>query len=454
MSLNSILSIARSALLTHQQAVDTASHNIANASTEGYSRQRLELSAADPLRTAQGTIGRGVTSDGVRRARDQFLDASYRQESSLLGRFDTTRQLVAGLEDVLGEPGEAGLAVGLDSLLDAFSDLANDPSNLAARTVVRENAAALTHAFRSTADRLAGVGLDVIQRMRDDLANVNALARDIAGLNQQIISAAHGHSAPDLEDRRDMLIDQLSSLIDVQVVPHERGTVGIVAGGALLVDGAQHGVLELRALASGGQGIGVAGSGGPVALSGGSLKALSDLTTATIPGLQRKLDQFARAVVTEVNAIHRSGRTAAGETGVDFFDPAGVTAHGMQLSDAVRQSTANIVTGGSGAAGDGALALQIAQLRSTAVGTAEGQTLAEYFNAMVASVGVLGRSAEVSATSQDALLANIAAQRSSVTDVSIDEEMVALIKSQQAFAAASKIVLAADDMIQSVLDMV
>ena len=109
MSLNSILSIARSALAMQQRSVDVTSHNIANAGTEGYRRQRLELSAEDPLRTAQGTVGRGVTADGVTRARDQFLDASYRQESSLLGRFDTTNQLLSGVETIFDDSNADGL---------------------------------------------------------------------------------------------------------------------------------------------------------------------------------------------------------------------------------------------------------------------------------------------------------------------------------------------------------
>ena len=143
MSLNSILSIARSALAMQQRSVDVTSHNIANAGTEGYRRQRLELSAEDPLRTAQGTIGRGVTADGVTRARDQFLDTSFRQESRLLGRFDTTNQLLSGVETIFDDSNGNGLGSGLDALLAAFGDLANDPSSASARGLVVQSAQAL-----------------------------------------------------------------------------------------------------------------------------------------------------------------------------------------------------------------------------------------------------------------------------------------------------------------------
>lgn len=454
MSLSSILSIARSALAMQQRSVDVTSHNIANASTEGYRRQRLELSAEDPLRTPQGTIGRGVTADGVTRARDQFLDTSFRQESGLLGRFDTASQLLSGVESIFDESGESGLGAGLDALLAAFGDLANDPSSAAARGLVVQSAQALTQQFHSTADRLASVGTDVLQRMQSAVGDVNDLGAQIADLNRQITAAAKGKSAPDLEDRRDLLIDRLSQMIDVQVVERTDHSVAVVTGGALLVDGAQHSALEVRSLAAGGMGVGVKGTGAPIGLSSGSLKGLSDLSSSTLPGIQKQLDQFAASVVAEVNAVHRTGTTMAGSSGTDFFDPAGTTASSIAVAAPLRQSVANIATGTTGSPGDGSVALKLAQLRTTAVESAGGETLGEFFGGVVTSIGVLTRAAEQGATSQDALVANVQSQRSSATEVSIDEEMVSLIKGQQAFQAASKIVNAADEMMQSILDMV
>ncbi len=454
MSINSILSIARSALTMYQRSVDVASHNIANASTEGYRRQRLELTELDPLRTPQGTIGRGVTSDGIQRARDTFLDASYRQESGLQGRFDTTHQLLSGVESIFDESNGGGLGAGLDALLGAFSDLANDPSSTTARSLVVQSAQSLTQQFQSAADRLATINSDVLQRMQSAVSDVNNYGAQIADLNRQIVAAAKGVSAPDLEDKRDLLIDRLSQLVDVQVIEHADHGAAVVAGGALLVDGAQHGNLEVRSLAGGGYGLGSADSQSLIRLSSGSLKGLSDLSASTLPGIQRQLDQFASAVVQEVNAVHRAGTTTGGATGVDFFDPAGLTASSISVAPPIRQSVANIATGTTGSPGDGSIALRLAQLRSTPAQSAGGQTLGEFYGGVVTSVAVLTRAAEQGSSSQEALVANVQAQRSSATEVSIDEEMVSLIKGQQAFAAASKIVNAADEMMQSILDMV
>lgn len=454
MSLSSLLSIARSALAIQQRSVDVASHNIANASTEGYSRQRLETTPADPLRTPQGTVGRGVTSEGIQRARDQFLDASFRQESGLQGRYDTMKGLLGDVEGIVDTGAQDGLAVGLDDLLNAFSDLSNDPTSGVARAQVREAAQALVTRFHATADRLASVNQDVLARMRDATSEVNAYAAQIADLNRQITAASKGVSAPDLEDRRDQLIDKLSQLVDVRVIPHANRSVTVLAGGALVADGAQHTDLEVRSLAAGGYGVGVARTGAPVQIHGGRLRALSDLSATTIPGIQRQVDGFAAAVANEVNAAHRTGTTAAGAGGTNFFDPTGLTASGIALAPAVAQSVDAIAAGTTGSPGDGSVALRLAGLRTTGVASANGQTLGTMFGGVVTSVAVLARAAERGAASQATMVANVQAQRSSVSDVSIDEEMVSLIQGQQAFAAASKIVNAADEMMQSILDMV
>jgi flagellar hook-associated protein 1 len=454
MSLNSILSIARSALAMQQRSVDVTSHNIANASTEGYRRQRLELTEMTPLLTPDGTIGRGVTSEGISRARDQFLDRRFRQESGLFGRFDTTREMLSGVESSFDESGDSGLGAGLDGLLAAFGDLANDPSSVTARSLVLQSAQSLAQQFHAASDRLAQAGTDVLQRMQSAVSDINNYGVQIADLNRQIVAAAKGVSAPDLEDKRDLLIDKLSQLVDIQVVDHPNHSVTVVAGGALLVDAGQHNDLEVQSLATGGLGVATASSHAPINITSGTLKGLSDLSTSTLPAIQKQLDQFAASVVQEVNAIHRGGTTTGGATGVDFFDAKGVTASGFDVSTAVKQSVSNIATGATGAPGDASVALQLAQLRTTPVASTGGQTLGEFYGGVVNSVAVLSRAAQQGSTSQDALVANVQAQRSSATEVSIDEEMVSLIKGQQAFAAASKIVNAADEMMQSILDMV
>ncbi len=194
---------------------------------------------------------------------------------------------------------------------------------------------------------------------------MNDLAARVADLNQQILAygGASG-SAPDLADQRDLIVDQLSSIVGVRVLAREDGTIGVIAGDTMLVDGANAQTLSVRALGGGGYGVFTAG-GIVVDPKSGSLKALTDLTTITLPGIQRRLDQLAEALVTTVNAIHRAGTTGTGATGVDFFDPAGITAQSISLSAAV-EASGDAIAAGTGASGDGSVARQIAGLATAA----------------------------------------------------------------------------------------
>ena len=204
-----------------QRSVDVTSHNIANAGDRGVSppASRADRDGAAPD-AGQGTVGRGVTAEGISRARDQFLDTSFRQESGLLGRFNTTNQLLSGVESIFDESNGDGLGAGLDALLSAFGDLANDPSSASARSLVVQSAQSLTRSSTPSSDRVASVNADLLERMQGEVSDVNNIGAQIADLNRQIVSAAKGVSAPDLEDQRDLLIDKLSQMVDVQVVEH------------------------------------------------------------------------------------------------------------------------------------------------------------------------------------------------------------------------------------------
>src|ERR687890_1097606 len=140
MSIGSILSVARTALNYQQAVIQTAGHNIANAETEGYSRQRVDAQASTPQFFTYGTIGTGVEIDDIRRARDALLDVSYRREASGYSSASLREELLSSVEEVLGEPSEDGLAAGMDAFWSSWSELSSQPSSAAARSVVQQSA--------------------------------------------------------------------------------------------------------------------------------------------------------------------------------------------------------------------------------------------------------------------------------------------------------------------------
>lgn len=454
MSLASLLSIARSAMFAQQSAMSVTAHNVANAQTPGYSRQRIELSAATPQFTPQGPVGRGVTEVGIQRVRNTFFDTRYRSESGLLGNSATMGDFLGQVEAAINEPSADGLAASLDGLFGSFANLANNPASSTSRSLVQQAGRRFAQQLRQLDATVHQVADGAFTQMRDQVRQVNELTRQIGDLNGQVLASAGANgSSPDLQDRRDLLVDQLSSLVGVRVLDRADGTIGVAAGDTMLVDGANSQTIAVNPLVGGGFSL-ITTGGGAVDPKSGSLKALCELTTTTLPGIQAQLDTLARTLVTTVNAIHRSGFTLNGSTNTDFFDPTGVTAQTIALAPAVLASGDAIAAAGIAAPGDGTIAQQLAALSTTGVAALGGRSFREFY---IELSGVVGSS--VSGASQDAsahlaMVDQADTLRSSVSGVSVDEEMVALISQQQAYTAAARIVNVANEMMQSVLQMI
>jgi flagellar hook-associated protein 1 FlgK len=453
MSLNSILSIARSALLTHQKAQEVTGHNISNAYTEGYTRQRLRIQAAPPLVTSWGTVGRGVVEQGVERIRDRYLDATYRAEAGSLGRSDTLRTLLAGIESIFGEPSESGLAAALDAFFSAFAELANDPSSLAARTLVQSAGRRLARQFNLVAGGIAEAQSKALAQLRGTVDEVNSLARRIAQLNVEILAGAGiAQSAPDLADQRDQLLDRLSQLATVRVLHNDNGTLSVVAGDTMLVEGGMSRSIAVQAAGSGFQLI--TDGNTPFAAGGGQLDGLLEFLNVRAGDLSARLDQLAAALVSEVNALHQTGVTPGGASGTNFFDPAGTTALTIALDPAIAASALAVAAGNTAAPGDNSVALAISQLRGTGIAALGGASAGEYLADLVSYLGNSVRDLDAEATVARSLVAAAEMQRQSVSGVSLDEELTALMVHQQAYTAAARVVSVANEMMDDLLHMV
>jgi flagellar hook-associated protein 1 len=461
MSVN-LLGIARTAVQVHEKAVSTAGHNISNAQTEGYTRRRVTLQANTPLSTPLGSFGTGVRTTTVERIRSQWLDESYRNESSGAHGFALRRDMLAQVEGILGEPSESGLAAAMDAFWSGWSDLANNPTSDAARAAVRQRGAHVAGMLNGFAERIQGLRENGRTRLDAGVRDVNSLASQIADLNRQIVaSEVTGHTAGDLRDARDRAIDSLSKLGPVRTLENADGSTQVLLGTTTLVDGVD--AKQLR----------VAGDGSPasplrveerresrgveVEIRGGELGEMLRLLHDDLPALRGRLDTLADALVRGVNAIHESGDPA----GPPFFDPAGLDAGSIRLSTAVRAS-ALAVRAGTDGPGDNRIALRLASLRTDpaeAVGPGGtlllgGRSFASYYGGLVTDLGL-----DVGAAGRDASVADVLARqaelrRDEVGGVSIDEEMVQMIRHQQAYTAAARLVNVADEMIKTVLQMV
>lgn len=461
----SILSTARSALVANQYASQVAAHNISNATTEGYSRQRAELVPSMSVAMPYGRLGTGVLVDDVVRARDALLDTAVRRESSAAAEFRSRYELLAMVEGALGEPGDTGLGAAIDAFWASWSDLAADPAaaNGGTRTVIQASGRALAERFRHLTGVIDQTRDFATGQIREAVAELNELARAVADVNGRIVAAeAGGDTAPDLRDERDRLIDRMAGLAGVQVVERQDGTVGVHLHGINIVDGIRAIAIEAR-FAGNAWTLHAAG-GSTLAVPGGRIGALLDVVNNELPALQNGLDLLARAIVTSVNDLHAAGTNPRGDTGVlffdDFGDPALVTARNIALSAEVAGDARAIAAGTGSATGEyqpGAndIALALAQLRDTAETVyLGGRTFGDYYAGWISELGLAVGAAEDAATVHQTLLANAEARRSAVSGVQTDEELIQLLQFHSAYSAAARVVATADEMLQSLLSMV
>ena len=461
------MSKARTAMSANQTAIDVVAHNISNAATPGYSRQRADMVAATPLITPNGVIGRGVEIYNVARLRDSMLDVTYRAETSGSAFHQRQGMLLGQVESLHGDLGSPGLGSALGQFWSSWSDLANDPGSVSARTLVRASADEVIAQFNRITNGLDQIAAGADQRLRADIAQINQLSAHAAALNKRIVqSEAGGITAGDLRDARDLAIDQIAQLAQVQVVERSNGSVGVSINGTNVVDGdfatalvldTTGGVYGLRT-----------GNGTTVRSPGGALGATINVINTELPQARAELDALARELAIAVNTVHGTGMNAAGQTNVLFFDdfggnPATITARNLALSAAVAADT-NAIAAGTPAtdpitgnpvygAGRNDVANLMAQLRDTPNGALGNLSIGGAYAGSVSRVGGKVRAAVDNQAVHTTLAGSADTARSSVSGVNIDEEMVNLIRFQNAYQAAARLVSTADEMMQTILDM-
>jgi flagellar hook-associated protein 1 len=385
---------AYSGLQAAQVGIDTTTHNIANANTEGYSRQRVELQTRYPFMSPFGPLGSGVEITGISRARDQFLDDRVRGSYSAASAASTRSGLLERTEAAMHEP-DQGLTQALGDVWSAFEDLALNPSDNAARL----DALART---RALADRVQGIGQawdqlasDATSQVSVKVTQVNDTLDEIAKLNRQIQDATAFSGQPnDLLDRRDVLIDQLSKSIGARSEVQPNGTVRVTLAGIGLVDGDR-----VHHAAYAGSPTHALSVDGVPATPGGEIAGITTWLTGDLPNQKARLDQFAVELATAFNTQHAAGTTGPATPGgpllsYNALNPSGSLA--VTLSDPALLA----VSGSPFAANSGANAQAMADLRSTLSAGGGTQTLDSSVRGLVTDLGSLTQSQLRSADSQ------------------------------------------------------
>lgn len=439
-----------------QVTMDVAGSNITQASTEGYSRRRVETSATSGVTApalwsrADGVQGQ-VQVDTVRRLSDALLDARVRREHGTQAYLDVRVASLSRVETGVGEPGDTGLNSALASLRTAFADLANHPGVPATRSQVLARASDVAQAFAAQTRNVTVEEGDQRAALLAAVTEANTIAHDLGEVNRRIaVGTLADADTGSLMDQRDQLALRLASLVGAQAVPRADGGLDVRIGDEPLVVGANASRLSITSgvTATGGS------DGGPVTLAvhdgatsrpvtpgSGVVAGITELLDVTLPRHRAGLDVAAEQLAAEVNALTTSGYDAQGRPGLALFtvEPGRAAATlSVAVTDPSRVTAAS-VPGGSL---DGSLALALARTTGTE----------QTYQRLVGELGTASASAGRLAATQKVLTAQVDASREQLSGVNLDEETVTMVQAQRSYEAASRLISTLDSLMDTLIN--
>lgn len=495
---------AATGLYASQAAMAVATNNISNANTDGYSRKTITQSAIGPAAVyiSSASTGSGTAVTSVSRERDALIDAQYWAENSVATAWETKSSALGELEDVLADISSDD---GFDSIMSEFTsaleDVSTDPDSTDARTCLQQAGEAVCDYLNSMATSLNDMRAGFNDDVKMTVSAINSYSEQIAALNQQIQQVqVAGTDASDLEDQRDLLIDKLSSLINVEVTETSTGTsvtgeevatLVISIDGGTLVNGGSYRTLacqeivDATSVQNGMYEVVWNDTQSAVTPESGQLGALLELRDGTgeagaykgVVYYMNQLDSYARTLAEAFNegtasySGHADGYDSSGDTGICFFTYDGVdsatlesnsdgysaiTAANISLSYEVQSDVANIAASSSTDTtetenNENILALIELCDSDEVFGNC---SLADYLTSMTATLGTAAAYATTQSERHDEILCSVNTRRASVSSVSTSEETTNLVLYQEAFAASSKAISMWQEVYETMLDMV
>lgn len=446
------ISVAQSGLMAQKMAMEVLSMNIANANDPTYKRQRLTLQENLPLAQSQDAgslgsliVGGGVRTGSIERVRDALIENRLRLATSSSAESDYMQNKLSQIESTLSEPSDTGLLADLDQFWASWNAVATTPTSQPIRSALIEDASALCSRIQYTYQQIANAQDDLNLATRNEVDRINQISEEIAKINEEITYSADGQAAANrILDRRDALVLELSKIVSVS--QHGEGSDNFVLsiGGHVLVQGIEYNTVTSAENGGGQETLYWENGGDEVVVQGGKLKAIYDLNGTLIPDYLSQLDNFASSLVTEVNTLHAGGQTLDGTPAGNFFVD-GSTAANIALDPSIIGHPELVAASATDGVSDGDVALNIANLQNKQL--AGGLSINEIYRALVGTVGGAAASADQQAQAQNLSLQQFTAQQQSVSGVSLDEEMANMIKFQQAYNAAARMLTAMDEML-------
>ncbi len=480
-----LLNIGKSGLSAAKQSMSTTSHNIANANTDGYSRQEVRMKNGITLSEGDYVVGTGVDIQSIRRSHDDLIEKKL-NVATANHKYNEERALQLGhVEEIFNEVNSDGLNKVLNRFFNSFRELSNQPENETVRNIVRENAKIVTEDFHRITESLDQVRASMNRKISLQVQDANSLAKTVAKLNKEIaVLEVGGGEANDLQDQRDNAVRTLAEMFTVSTYSDEQGryVVNIEGLGSLVAGEVAQ---ELRAGSSVKPGDSSADKGNVEIffasrpsksitdqIKTGSIGSLIKTRDDELSALEKQVDELAHGLVLSTNAVHRRGfanfqvptdaqgnpvpnAAARPVTGLDFFkEPLDVkrAAEYIDLSDVVKEDANNIATAlEANKPGDNRIALAISKLQHEKVLGEGTTTFEEQYLKSVGQVGLLSGKSKIDTEQSSGILAQAKSFKERLAGVSLDEEAANMVRYQNAYEASAKVIKASDEMFRAVL---
>lgn len=323
------IELGKRSIMAHTDAISTAGHNISNANTEGYSRQRVQLKEFDPLYRPDlerperaGMIGQGIDVQSITRIRDEMLDQRITAQQNQESYWDTRSKYYTMIEQIYNEPDEVSVRSNMDKFWESWQELSVNPESQAARQAVVTRGESLSDSIKSKWENLMGVGSLINSDIDSTVKQINSYANQIAAVNSEIVrSRGIGDNPNDLLDRRDLLVDKLSKLANITTDRRDPDEFMVHLDGKVLVQGGVARNFDLVSLTdnNGYEKLVWADTREDASVSGGTLGALIELRDVDVRNEIQSLNTMTMNFSDLVNDVHRNAYGANNVTGLDFF---------------------------------------------------------------------------------------------------------------------------------------
>jgi flagellar hook-associated protein 1 len=455
--LSNALNVGKSSLLAGQKAIEVTGNNISNVNTPGYSRQVPVFSGFPSLNMQGFAVGSGSQVAQVDREHDAFLTRQIQEQSAGLGNAEAKTTPLAELERIV-DISETSIASKIDDFFGSWQDLSTDPSSQVGRDTVIVNGEHLSQAFVQTVDELNALRQNLDINLTSQVEDLNSKFDEIVSLNKRITSIEMtGQTALADRDRRDILVQEVSTALGTRSVESaETGMVSlflpngisVVQDASSLTLGYENSGDTLNVyMQMGSQQVSL-GSGNV----GGSFSGLMEVRDELIPGIIEDLDKLAYGLSTEVNKMHQWGTGLDGISSRAFFTPPEQST-GAAASLAVAISDyRQVAAGRSDATGDNSNALDLAAL-SEAKSINGNETFVAFYSSLASRVGMESRQNQLALSGSQDSFEQLNNLRDAKVGVSLEEEMINLIKYQRSFEASAKFVATIDELMDTVLSL-